>query len=128
MTDFKALDESKKDENECECECEHENEQCDCVYDMNGGQIPPKELLMFASETRGAYRDRKRELKQKQADLRLNTDWSKAIPDKSRISEKDKEAWITLATIELQSEVDDLETEAAYLSELWKLEKIMLRQ
>ena len=123
MTDFKAMDLNTENK---ECECEHENEHIE--YDCNCGELLPKDLLMFASETRGAYKTRKRELKQKQADLRLNTDWSKALPDKTRPSEKDKEAWITLATIELQSEVDDLETEAAYLSELWKLEKIMLRK
>lgn len=120
--------ESDDDLEEIELEDYEKDCDCDCVQDVNGGHVPPHELVLYVSETRGAYKDRKRALKQTQADLRLNTDWSKAIPDKPRPTEKDKEAWIFLETLPLQEEVDDLENEYSYLSELWKLEKIMLKQ
>ena len=107
------------EEKECECDCE-----IDCSTD--GNYMPPKTLLKLTSETKQLAKDKKRDLKIEQARLRLETDWSKHFDKKP--TEKEKEAWILLETMDLVEEVDDLKCEADYMGELWDLEKIMLRK
>lgn len=96
-----------------------------CVKE--GGNKDLKLILELMYHCKRIYKLKKRILNEKKSELQLETDWKKIFPDKTKPSESEKKAWITLETKDLEKEVDDYEVKYQHLQDLFKLEKLLLQ-
>ena len=85
-----------------------------------------EELLEKAIETKKASLNAEVEYKKEKARLRLETDWND-VSD-TRMTDKDKDAYVNFHSLPLKEQADDLKAEADYQWELWELQKIVLRK
>lgn len=85
-----------------------------------------EKLLKDAIDAKNKALDAEVDYKKEKARLRLETDW--ADVSDTRMTDKDKEAYVNFHSLPLKEVADDLRAEADYQWELWELQKIILRK
>ena len=89
-------------------------------------EAPVNQILEFFKRVDSNYVTKKQELEIKKAKLRLNTDWKKELPNISRPTVDDKEAFILTQIYEDKQRLNQLKVNRDYLWELFKLKKLIL--